>query len=170
MMRTLPAILIACSGSLALADDPEKVAPTRPGVSFVVVNDEKERGTPAVRGAGDIPLHILVSDNRSNRRGLTTRRLRVFLAVMESAAPDRVKAGRLVKTYLDPDIMTSTTPTNAREYEMSIPMPKGGYVVHVYLCDPDAPFFGDPVSPSKVDPKLLPGQPCRVTAIGAYVD
>ncbi len=160
-------ILLTITCSASFADDPAKNAQPRAKVSFVVSNSTSSSSVPHVQGTGKIPLRLQVSDDRSNK---PQRRLQVFIAVLERTDLGRIKTGALVKTFVDPTIMRSTTPTNMQAFDLFVEVPKGDYIVYVYLCDPDRPATALKAVPRQIDLKLLPGQPVRGSAITARVD
>ena len=114
-------------------------APSVSRVDFDFLNDIGEgKGVPQLVGREALPFKLQVRQMGNWKK---KRRLQALIVIYAAAAPTGLKTGKLINAYQHPKIMsTEAGQEQTATLEDAVDLPAGDYVVHVFFCDPDAPF------------------------------
>jgi len=123
---------------------------------------------PCVSGSGSLPIRLDITSAGS--ACLADSRLQVFVAIYACPDPTMIELGPLVKTYLDPRVMT--TPANASQtfsFSSDIALDPGNYYFYVFLCDPDEFYIPEEQVAYFPDMALFPGLVRKLTLFTARI-
>ena len=135
----------------------------------IVNNQNSPTQTPGVIGQGFLPLQLNIHDIGTQ---VGDRRLKVFVAIYLRPDPKSLDLGPLVCTYISPDAMITPAGENqTSEFSLDIPLQRGDYLYHVFVCDPDLPYKNNlPPEVRLPAPEKFPGLPLRIKLFSAHIN